>query len=98
MPVNRLIAFIIKPVVTVLVAAISGAAIRLVPGIDLGDANANIEAITTVIAFTVGGWATSQGFDKWLEGWIKHEENETHQGSQRGAGAAARGHGVARRR
>jgi hypothetical protein len=76
-PVNRLIAFIVKPIVTVVVAFISSFLIRYVPGLDLGDASANIEAITQAIAFVVGGYVTSTGFDKWLEGWIKFEENET---------------------
>lgn len=77
MPINRLIAFIVKPIVTVVVASVSAWLVTHLPGINIPDSAALAESIAQSVGFIVGGYATSKGFDKWIEGWIKHEENQT---------------------
>lgn len=77
MPLNRLVAFIIKPIVSTLVAVVAAWLATHFPGLQIPDAAETANAIAQAAGFIVGGYATSKGFDKWIEGWIKFEENET---------------------
>jgi hypothetical protein len=76
MPINRLVAFIVKPIATIIVGAVTAWVASHVPGVDIPNTDALIETIASSVGFLVGGYATSKGIDKWLEGWIAFEGNQ----------------------
>lgn len=85
MPVNRIVAFFLKPILTLLFAAFAAWLTRQFPGLDWdgvpgldSEAAAAAEVAASGVAFAVTGWATHKGIDKWLDGWQAYEERSAY--------------------